>query len=158
MNLNFKRLNTVLGALFFVATATFAKVNLTTVYMFGFSASFTDSLAYITDIQQLDSAYIDSKTDFLVDRAVYSDQLQTFIEVMKGVENSTCVVFFHKKRSKLVDEFNKLKKQYAEDRTVVLMSIAGEGFRFQSPKYIEQKVTKNKGEAKEGSKKSSKKQ
>lgn len=141
MNLNFKRLSTVIGALFFALATTFAKVELTTVYMFGFSASFTDSIAYITDIQQLDSAYIDNKTEFLVDRAVYSDQLQTFIGATKGVENSTCAIFFHKNRNKLVDVFNKLKKKYAEDGTIILMSIAGEGFRFQSPQYLELNAT-----------------
>ena len=35
-----------------------AKVERTKVYMFGFSASFTDSLVYMTAIQELDSAWI----------------------------------------------------------------------------------------------------
>ena len=34
-------------------------------YAFGFSASFNDSIVYFTDIQEIDSAWINDKTDFL---------------------------------------------------------------------------------------------
>ena len=138
MILNLKRFSTFFATCLLVLSVMNAKITGTTVYMFGFSASFTDSLAYITDIQQLDSAYIDTKTGFLVDRAVYSDQLQTFIEAMKGVEQPTCAVFFHTKKAKLVKEFTKIKSKYATDDSLILMSVAGEGFRFQSPRYVPQ--------------------
>ena len=35
-------------------------------YIFGFSASFKNSIVYFTDIQELDSAWIDTKTKFLL--------------------------------------------------------------------------------------------
>ena len=93
-------------------------------YIFGFSASFTDSVVYITDIQQLDSAYIETKYDFLMDRAVYSDQLQTYLEAVKQMPNSTCAVFFHTKKSKLIEEYDKMLKELTDG-----------SFKFQSPVY-----------------------
>ena len=35
-------------------------------YLFGFAASFADSTVYFTDIQKVDSAWIDTKTKFLL--------------------------------------------------------------------------------------------
>lgn len=34
------------------------------VYVFGLAASFNDSIVYLTNIQELDSAWIDDKNDF----------------------------------------------------------------------------------------------
>ena len=98
MNLNFKHWGLLACLLGLVGMSLSAKVERTTVYIFGFSASFTDSVAYITDVQQLDSAYIETKYDFLMDRVVYSDQLQTYLEAVKQMPNSTCTVFFHTKK------------------------------------------------------------
>ena len=114
-----------------------AKVKKSTVYMFGFSASFTDSLVYITDIQRLDSAYIDTKTDFLMDRPVYSDQLQTFLEATTGMPDCTCVVFFDTKKSKLSEEYAKIKKRYDQDSTLVVKTLPLGEFYFQSPRYVD---------------------
>ena len=48
------------------------------IYMFGFSASFNDSIIYFTDIQTVDSAWIDDKTLFLQGRDIYSQQLKDY--------------------------------------------------------------------------------
>lgn len=99
MDLNFKHWGLLACLLGLVGMSLSAKVERTTVYIFGFSASFTDSVAYITDVQQLDSAYIETKYDFLMDRVVYSDQLQTYLEAVKQMPNSTCTVFSIRKRT-----------------------------------------------------------
>ena len=109
-----------------------AKVEKTAVYMFGFSASFTDSVAYITDIQRLDSVYMDTKNGFLIDRVVYSDQLQTYLEGILDMKNSTCVVLFDTKKKKLQTEYNKIRKRYEQDADVLLKPLENVGFRFQS--------------------------
>ena len=57
------------------------------VYMFGFSASFNDSLVYITDIQGVDSVEIEPKTDFLVGRTAYGNQLQFYLADYKERPN-----------------------------------------------------------------------
>ncbi len=112
-----------------------AKVERTTVYIFGFSASFTDSVAYITDVQQLDSAYVETRYDFLMDRAVYSDQLQTYLETAKQMPNPTCTVFFHTKKGKVMEEYGKIRKRYGGDGSVVLKELTDGSFKFQSPVY-----------------------
>lgn len=167
MNLKFKHLGLAACALWCAGLSLSAKVERTTVYMFGFSASFTDSVAYITDIQQLDSAYIDTKTDFLMDRVVYSEQLQTYVEAMELMGNCTCSVFFHTKKNKLQEEYEKIKKRYREDQGVVLKELEPGSFVFVSPVYMppsagivepESDSTAVKGKAKKKSEKKAKKQ
>lgn len=136
MNLNFKHLGLVACALWCAGLSLSAKVERTTVYMFGFSASFTDSVAYITDIQQLDSAYIETRTDFLMDRVVYSEQLQTYMEAMGLMANSTCSVFFHTKKNKLQEEYEKIRKRYREDEGIVLKELEPGSFTFVAPAYV----------------------
>ena len=45
-----------------LTTGAWAALKPKTIYVYGFAASFNDSTVYFTDIQQVDSAYIDSKT------------------------------------------------------------------------------------------------
>ena len=155
MDMTLKRLGGLVCMLFCMGAVLFAKVERTTVYMFGFSASFTDSLAYITGIQQIDSAYIDTKTDFLLDRVVYSDQLQTFVETANLMPDCTCAVFFNTKKSKLVEEYNELRKHYEKESGIVLKDLPGGQFKFQAPSYIpsgaEEKKTKEREKAEEAS-------
>ena len=158
MDLNFKHWGLLACMLGLVGMSLSAKVERTTVYIFGFSASFTDSVAYITDVQQLDSAYIETKYDFLMDRVVYSDQLQTYLEAVKQMPNSTCTVFFHTKKNKLMEEYNKIRKRYGGDESVMLKELTEGGFKFQSPVYeppvkvtpepVESKATKKKRDGK----------
>ena len=49
---------TLLLVLFSLGVQAEKKPKMQTVYIFGFSASFTDSTAYLTDVMQLDSAYV----------------------------------------------------------------------------------------------------
>lgn len=112
-----------------------AKVERTKVYMFGFSASFTDSLVYMTDIQELDSAWINSKSDFLIDRPIYSDQFQTYLKDKIGVEECTSVIFFNTKRKKLEEEFKKVKKRYEADPLLVMKWVTKDNFKFKAPVY-----------------------
>ncbi len=135
MNLKFKHLGLLACALCWAGLSLSAKVEKTCVYMFGFSASFTDSVAYVTDIQQLDSAYIDTKTDFLMDRVVYSDQLQTYLEAVNQARNAMCTVFYHTKKNKLQEEYEKIRKRYSSDEGMILKVLTDGGFKFRSPVY-----------------------
>ena len=54
-----------------ISSASAKKRQLSHIYMFGFSASFNDSTIYFTDIQTVDSAWIDDKTFFLQGREAY---------------------------------------------------------------------------------------
>ncbi len=79
--------------------------------MFGVSASFNDSVVYITDIQLLDSAWVDEKTGFLLMRNEYSNQLRSFFTA-KGQLNRTCLVVFSEDRKKIQKKYEKMKKRY----------------------------------------------
>jgi len=70
-----------------------------------------------------------------MDRVVYSDQLQTYLEAVKQMPNSTCTVFFHTKKNKLMEEYNKIRKRYSGDESVMLKELTDGGFKFQSPVY-----------------------
>lgn len=80
-------------------------------YLFGFSASFADSTVYFTDIQKVDSTWIDSKTKFLLGREEYASQLKGYFNSIK-MPNRTCVVLFGKDLKKAEKKLKKLKDTY----------------------------------------------
>lgn len=100
------------------------------IYMFGFSASFNDSLVYITDIQAVDSVEIEPKTDFLVGRTAYGNQLQFYLADYKERPNTTCVVFFDKKEDKLRKKYNKILKRYKNSKETILKNLTRDEFSF----------------------------
>ncbi len=81
-------------------------------YMFGFSASFTDSVVYFTNIQTVDKAWIDSKSKFLLGRDNYSYQLKNYFANAKGMPDRTCIVVYSLKRKKLEEKLMKMKRKY----------------------------------------------
>ena len=99
------------------------------VYMVGVSASFTDSLVYITDIQFLDSAVVDGK-GFLVGRSQYSLQLKDYLETKENGKNRTCFMFFNVKKNKLQKELSQLQEKYKKRGSLVLKSVNPE-FKFE---------------------------
>ena len=87
------------------------RVKTSQMYMFGFSASFKDSIIYITDIQDVQGAWIDSKTNFLLGRDVYSTQLQEHFNNQQQ-PNRVCAVYFDLSRKKIEKLYDKMKKKY----------------------------------------------
>lgn len=83
------------------------------IYMFGFSASFTDSVVYFTNVQEVDSAWIDTKSKFLLGRENYSYQLKNYLTNTLGMHNRTCLVVFGKTRKEAEDKYVKMKRMYA---------------------------------------------
>lgn len=103
-------------------------------YMFGFAASFNDSIVHFTDIIDVDSVWIDSKTKFLMGRAFYSNQLRDYLSSCL-MDNRTCVVLFDKKRSKLEKRLLKMRKRYnskKNNRGYDVRTIEAADFRFKS--------------------------
>ncbi len=81
------------------------------VHIFGFATSFTDSTIYITEIQYLDSAYIE-KHHFLLGREQYSYQLQNYLST-KGIKiHPTCVTFFAQEKDQIEKKYLTLRKKY----------------------------------------------
>ena len=81
-------------------------------YMFGFSASFQDSIVYMTDVQEVEGAWYDTKTKFLMGRQHYSYQLKDFLANDKQQPNRVCVVMYALTRKEAEKKFIKLRKEY----------------------------------------------
>lgn len=88
------------------------KVAVPKMYVFGIAASFNDTIVHFTDIQEVDSAWIDKKTKFLAGRDTYSYQLRDYLEQKQQMPHRTCIVFYNKKRAKLEKKFLKMKRLY----------------------------------------------
>lgn len=101
------------------------------VYLVGASASFSDSLVYITDIQFLDSASVNGK-GLLNERAQYSSQLKDYLEGKKGMTDRTCFMLFSTKKSKLQKELKKMRAKYETNKSVSVQSVDAE-FKFVKP-------------------------
>ena len=81
-------------------------------YMFGFSASFQDSIIYMTDIQEVEGAWYDSKTKFLLGRQHYSSQLKDFLATNMQQPHRVCVVMFALTRKEAEKKFINMRKEY----------------------------------------------
>lgn len=103
----------ILALLFTLTTSLQAKpVKPDHVYMFGFSASFQDSTIYVTDIQDVQGAWIDSKSKFLLGRDNYSYQLKEHFTNNLQEPDRICMVFYATSKSKAEKIKKKLLKKY----------------------------------------------
>ena len=127
---------TLLLVLFSLRVQAEKKPKMQTVYIFGFSASFTDSTAYLTDVMQLDSAYVTQK-GFLADRSLYSLQLENYIQEKHSLLNTTNAVFFSVKKKSLDKKYDRVKRMYQSGENLRLNLLHAEDFRFLPQEYIE---------------------
>lgn len=81
-------------------------------YLFGFSGSFTDSTIYFTQICEVDSVWIDTKTNFLLGRDNYAYQLKDYFADVYGEPTRTCIVFYSLKKKDIDKKYAKLKAKY----------------------------------------------
>ena len=86
-------------------------VRMPKMYIFGFAASFNDSIVHFTDIQAVDSVWIDYKTKLMAGRENYSYQLRDFLST-KNMPHRTCIVFYNQDRKKIEKKYLKMKRIY----------------------------------------------
>ncbi|MCD8297565.1 MAG: hypothetical protein LUC88_08330 [Prevotella sp.] len=98
-------------------------------YIFGFATSFTDSTIYITEIQQMDSLWIENKT-FMLDRDNYSYQLKNYLD-KQGQQHRTCMMFFAIKRKDIDKKYEKIKKKYVTKGNYYISYLRENDFQFQ---------------------------
>lgn len=98
-------------------------------YIVGVSASFADSLVYFTDVQFVDSVMLNKETKLLPERSQYSEQLDTYLEQVKGMEKRTCFIYFDKKKSALDKIVKKMKEEYKKGGKSILREL-GDEFKF----------------------------
>ena len=80
-------------------------------YMFGFAASFNDSIVHFTSVQTVDSVWIDQKTKLMAGRENYSYQLRDYLAT-KNMPHRTCVVFYNLDRKKIEKKYLQMKRIY----------------------------------------------
>lgn len=85
-------------------------------YMFGMAASFTDTIVHFTNIQELDSVWVESKNDFLLERDSYSYQFRDYLNQKQQLPHRTCIVFYGQKRDKLEKKYQKMMKLYTKSK------------------------------------------
>lgn len=101
-------------------------------YMFGFSASFNDSIVYFTDIQEIDSVWFSQKKSLLAGRSQYSMQLRDYCADKLNLAHRTCIVVSDKNRKKVEKKYEKMKKMYTQNKkaTYDVRFISEEEFKF----------------------------
>lgn len=92
------------------------KVQVPKMYIFGFAASFNDTIVHFTNVQELDSAWIENKGKFLQTRELYAYQLRDFLANKKQMPRRTCIVVAHKNRKKVEKKYLKFKRLYTQSK------------------------------------------
>ena len=112
-----------------IATSSQAAGKKTSVYAFGFSASFNDSTVYFTDIQQVQNVTLEHKTRFLQNREGYSHQLKDYL-TERGEGQRVCVFLFDANRKKIEKQFTKLRRKYSRDGRYDIKYLPSNDFKF----------------------------
>ena len=105
-----------IAALLLTASATLTTsaktIQVPKAYMFGFVASFNDSIVYFTDIQTVDSVWVSSKKNLLAGRNHYSYQLRDHFTQQLNMPYRTCIVVSSLERKDVEKKLQKMKQDY----------------------------------------------
>lgn len=112
------------------------------IYAYGLATSFNDSTVYITDIQQIDDAWVDTKSGFLYSRDNYSYQLRDYLK-RNGVAHPTCVTVYGKTRKDVEKKYMAIKKRYTTKGKYDIKYLNASNFSYTAiiPDESEQKTT-----------------
>ena len=103
------------------------------VYLFGVCQQLTDSMDYITSIQEIDSIDLERKTKFLPFRSEFSIQLKEYMEGTLQRRYQTACVFYSSKRKKISKKYYKIKKRYLDNSYTRVVMLDDTRFRFKHP-------------------------
>jgi len=103
------------------------------IYAFGIAASFNDSTVYFTDIQQVDSVWMENKTKFLVDRSSYSHQLRDYL-ARKGQQHRTCTFVYALNVKDITKKYLSMKHKYVKSGNFDIKTVDAIDFSFKSVK------------------------
>lgn len=102
-----------------------------TIYIFGVSSSFSDTLVHITEIQEIKGSNLVNRNGFLMSRSLYSYQLKTYLENSLNLPNRTCTVCFSTKRRSIEKQYDKVKNRYATMKSVAVRPLDATVFQFE---------------------------
>ena len=92
-------------------------------------------------MQCIDTAYVESKNGFLMDRNQYSSQLNHYMKKRSGGKNYTCMVLFDRKQSRLQKRVEKIRKRNGKDYGTHLQTLAATEFQFIGEQYVDPSMT-----------------
>lgn len=98
------------------------------VYIFGGGVNFLDSVAFVTELQCIDSLYIEPDGE-LRESYAYSGQLKFYLESTYELHDETCAVFYELKEKKAVKRLEKMKAKLRK-RGYFIHPVMKESFRF----------------------------
>lgn len=101
----------------------------TTIYAFGYASCLGDTTCYISTIQVLDSASVNSKTKMLGNRAEYAHQMEMALRKIDG-KHYTCALFFNTNKGKLEKKYLSIRKRCERDGSLRLESLPEQDFQF----------------------------
>lgn len=90
----------------------------TDISIFGVAISISDSVVYMTDMQEIGKVTVEKKTKFLVDRSEYSNQLSEYIS-RTGDGRMATLVSYNLKKKKAEKRYLKIKERFIKDGYVV---------------------------------------
>lgn len=130
-NLSHKMIKTIICAVFFTLTTAYTQAanKPTRLFVYGFAASFNDSTVYITNIEELDTAWVDTKTGFLYSRDNYSYQLRDYLKG-QGVTTPTCITSYATTRKEAEKKYTALKRRYTTKGNYNVKYVTGDEFHF----------------------------
>ena len=100
------------------------------VYIWGASISFSDTIAYFTEIQKLDKVVLEN--GLLPHRQYYAYELKDYMNFKENMPGRISVVYFDEKRNKLEKKEQKIKKRLIEKEGVTVRYL-GDKFQFVKP-------------------------
>lgn len=103
-------------AIFAFQATTAKKTVVPRMYMFGFAASFGDTIVHFTDIQSVDSVWVEGKNGFLLGREMYSGQMRDYLTDKEQMPHRTCVVYYDLQRQRLEKKLLKMRRLYGVGR------------------------------------------
>ena len=105
-------------------------------YIFGFAASFKDSVVYMTEIQDVPNVWYDTKSKFLLGRDNYSAQLKEYFRDKLQMPDRVCMVIFAKTMKKAEKKYLKLRKKYLSNKkhtsTYEVRYVTTQDFKFEA--------------------------
>ena len=100
------------------------------VYIWGASISFSDTIAYFTEIQKLEKVVLENK--FLPHRQYYAYQLKDYMNFEENMPGRISVIYFDEKRLNLEKKETKIKKRLVEKENMTVRYLGGK-FKFIKP-------------------------
>jgi hypothetical protein len=101
-----------------------------TVYIWGASMSFSDSIVYFTEIQKLDAVVMEN--GFLPYRQYYAYELKDHMNFEENMPGRISMIYFDEKLNKLEKKEQKIKKHLMEKENKIIRYL-GDKFKFVKP-------------------------